>query len=92
MTINPDDLINSILNSISRIDYIRPDSLPDIDLYMDQVTTFGQPHGFYQTPSRGQNPYQNHDQQLCQKQPASSSCKEEVFQRAYADPDFYLLF
>ena len=37
MTINPDDLINSILNSISRIDYIRPDSLPDIDLYMDQV-------------------------------------------------------
>ena len=44
MTINPDDLINSILNSISRIDYIRPDSLPDIDLYMDQVTTFMDSH------------------------------------------------
>ena len=44
MTINPDDLINSILNSSSRIDYIRPDSLPDIDLYMDQVTTFMDSH------------------------------------------------
>lgn len=53
MTINPDDLINSILNSISRIDYIRPDSLPDIDLYMDQVTTFMDSHmASTQTPSQ----------------------------------------
>ena len=40
MTINTDDMLNSILESISRIDYIRPKSIPDIDLYMDQVTTF----------------------------------------------------
>lgn len=40
MTIDDKDLINSILDSISRIDYIKPADLPNIDLYMDQVTTF----------------------------------------------------
>jgi hypothetical protein len=33
-------MINSILESVSRIDYIKPEDLPNIDLYMDQVTTF----------------------------------------------------
>lgn len=40
MTINGDDLLNSILKSIDRIDHIRPEDIPNIDLYMDQVTTF----------------------------------------------------
>ncbi len=40
MTIDTKDMINSILETISRIDYIRPEELPGIDLYMDQVTTF----------------------------------------------------
>lgn len=40
MTINTKDMLNSILSSISRIEYVRPDSIPNIDLYMDQVTTF----------------------------------------------------
>lgn len=40
MTIDMKDMINSILKSISRVDYIRPEDLPGIDLYMDQVTTF----------------------------------------------------
>ena len=40
MTIETKDLLNSILSSISRIDYIRPNEIPNIDLYMDQVTTF----------------------------------------------------
>ena len=31
---------NDMLNSISRIDYIKPEEIPGIDLYMDQVTTF----------------------------------------------------
>ncbi len=33
-------MLNSILSSISRIDYVRPGDIPNIDLYMDQVTTF----------------------------------------------------
>ena len=40
MTINTDDLLNSIIESIGRIDYVRPADIPNIDLYMDQVTTF----------------------------------------------------
>lgn len=40
MTIDTNDLLNSILESLSRIDYIKPEELPNIDLYMDQVTTF----------------------------------------------------
>ena len=40
MTLETGDLLQSILDSLDRIDYIRPDDIPDIELYMDQVTTF----------------------------------------------------
>ncbi len=40
MKIDDKDLLNSILSSLNRIDYIKPDDIPNIDLYMDQVTTF----------------------------------------------------
>lgn len=40
MTIDTKDMLNSILSSISRIDYVKPDDIPNIELYMDQVTTF----------------------------------------------------
>ena len=40
MTIDTNNLLNSILESLSRIDYIHPGEIPNIDLYMDQVTTF----------------------------------------------------
>ena len=44
MTIDTKDILNSILNSISRIDYIKTEEIPNIDLYMDQVTTFMEEH------------------------------------------------
>lgn len=44
MTIDRNDLLNSILESLSRIDYIKPDEIPGIELYMDQVTTFIEAH------------------------------------------------
>ena len=44
MTIDTKDILNSILSSISRIDYIKPEEIPGIDLYMDQVTTFMEEH------------------------------------------------
>ena len=40
MTIDTSDLLNSILGSLSRIDYIKPEEVPNIPLYMDRVTTF----------------------------------------------------
>lgn len=44
MTIDEKDKLNSILDSISRIDYIKPEDIPNIDLYMDQLTTFMESH------------------------------------------------
>ncbi len=44
MTINTEDLLNSILKSLDRIEYIKAEDIPDIDLYMDQVTTFMESH------------------------------------------------
>lgn len=40
MTINSGDLLGSILASLERIQYIVPEDIPGIDLYMDQVTSF----------------------------------------------------
>lgn len=40
MTISTEDLLNSILGSLDRIAYIKAEDIPNIDLYMDQVTTF----------------------------------------------------
>ena len=40
MTIDMHDLLNSIIKSLDRVEYIKPEELPNIELYMDQVTTF----------------------------------------------------
>lgn len=40
MTIDREDLLNSILASLGRIKHISLEDIPNIDLYMDQVTTF----------------------------------------------------
>ena len=40
MTIDSNDLLNSILESLDRVQYISPEDIPNIDLYMDQITTF----------------------------------------------------
>ena len=40
MASNMNDLLKHIFDDISRTDYIKPEDLPNIDLYMDQVTTF----------------------------------------------------
>lgn len=40
MTIETSDLLKSIMESFDRISHVASDELPNIDLYMDQVTTF----------------------------------------------------
>ncbi len=40
MTIDREDLLNSIISSLGRIEHIKLEDIPNIDLYMDQVTTF----------------------------------------------------
>lgn len=44
MKIDTNDILNSILDSLDHVDYIRPEEIPNIDLYMDQVTTFMNEH------------------------------------------------
>jgi len=39
MTIDKEDLLNSIISSLGRIQHIKLEDIPNIDLYMDQVTT-----------------------------------------------------
>lgn len=40
MTIDKNDLLNSILTSLENFSYVKSAEIPNIDLYMDQVTTF----------------------------------------------------
>ncbi len=40
MTMNTEELLHSILDNLAKVEYIKPQDIPNIDLYMDQVTTF----------------------------------------------------
>ena len=40
MNIESDRMLDSILESLSKMEYIKSSKIPDIDLYMDQVLTF----------------------------------------------------
>lgn len=40
MKINMDELLDSMLQGISKMDYVRSADIPNIELYMDQVTSF----------------------------------------------------
>ena len=44
MTENEKEMMNSIFAKIAELDYIKPDEIPNIALYMDQVTTFMDEH------------------------------------------------
>lgn len=40
MSISHDEFYDQLIKSITNADHIRPEDFPNIDLYMDQVTTF----------------------------------------------------
>lgn len=93
MTIDTKDMLNSILSSISRIDYVRPDDIPNIDLYMDQVTTFME--------KELASSKRHEDDKILTKtminnyaknNPSSTTGEEKVFQRTFTGNDLYLLF
>lgn len=44
MKIDTNDILKSIFESLDHVDYIRLEEIPNIDLYMDQVTTFMDEH------------------------------------------------
>ncbi len=93
MTINTDQLLESILDSLDRIDYVKSEDIPDIQLYMDQVTTFMDSH----LASTRRYPSdkiltKTMINNYAKKSSASTAGKEKVFQRTYASDALYLLF
>ena len=40
MNLDTKKFLSDILSELSKIDYVRPEDIPNIDLYMDQITTF----------------------------------------------------
>jgi len=42
--VSSDEYLQSLIETIKKLDYINPDDIPNIDLYMDQVTTFMDEH------------------------------------------------
>ena len=41
---NTKQFLSDILDEFNKIDYVKPEDIPNIDLYMDQVTTFMDTH------------------------------------------------
>ena len=39
-----EEYVRNIIENLQKLDYIMPDEIPNIDLYMDQVTTFMDEH------------------------------------------------
>ena len=67
------EFLSELLKQLKSIDYIKPEDIPNIDLYMDQVTTF------MDEQLAASKRYESDDKQLCQKQSAPFSGQEKVF-------------
>ena len=44
MSLEHSEFLADMLHKLAKLDYIRPGEIPNIDLYMDQVTTFMDTH------------------------------------------------
>ena len=44
MNTNSNDLLNSMLEGLSKVEFISLEDIPGIELYMDQVTTLMEMH------------------------------------------------
>ena len=80
--------LRSILDSLQQIDYVKPEDVPNIDLYMDQVTTFMDSQ---LAASKRHDDDKILTKTMIKKQSSSSTGEKEVYQRACTGPDLYLL-
>ncbi len=81
-----------IASIIDKLDYIDPETIPNIDLYMDQVTTF--------MDSNLQNSKRRSEDKILTKTMINNYAKnnllpppvkKKILQRPYINADFYLL-
>ena len=40
MDMDTKQFLKELLTELKKIDYVKPEDIPNIDLYMDQITTF----------------------------------------------------
>ena len=93
MNINSENLLESILESLSRIDYIHAEDIPNIDLYMDQVTTLmdsglSSSKRYEEDKILTKTMINNYAKNNLLPPPD----KEKIFPGAHSDSDIYLLF
>lgn len=89
---NTKQFLSDILDEFNRIDYVKPEDIPNIDLYMDQVTTF--------MDSQLATSKRHEDDKILTKTMINNYAKtifflhrkRKIFQRTCADFDLYLLF
>ena len=68
MAATTEELLQMILQSLEKVEYIKSEDIPNIDLYMDQVLTFmDRKLRSSAAPDRRPHPDQDHDQQLCEE-------------------------
>ncbi len=93
MSVNTDSMIHNILDRVSRIGYVKPEDIPNIDLYMDQVTTFME--------AQLAHSKRYEDDKILTKTMINNYAKnnllpspekEALFKRTPAGSDLYLLF
>ena len=69
MAATTEELLQMILQSLEKVEYIKSEDIPNIDLYMDQVLTFmdRKLRSAVRPADRRPHPDQDHDQQLCEE-------------------------
>ena len=91
MTIDSDKILHDLLNSLDSLEGIRPGEIPNIALYMDQVTTFMDAQLASSRRFESDKVLTNNDQQLCKKQAAPAAGQKKIFAGAHDASGFYLL-
>ena len=92
MTIDSDKILHDLLNSLDSLEGIRPGEIPNIALYMDQVTTFMDAQLASSRRFESDKVLtKTNDQQLCKKQAAPAAGQKEIFAGAHDASGFYLL-
>ena len=76
MTIDSDKILHDLLNSLDSLEGIRPEEIPNIALYMDQVTTFMDAQLASSRRFESDKVLTKHDQQLCKNSCSRASQKE----------------
>ena len=92
MTIDSDKILHDLLNSLDSLEGIRPEEIPNIALYMDQVTTFmdaqlASSRRFESDKVLTKTMINNY----AKKQAAPAAGQKEIFAGAHDASGFYLL-